>query len=890
MADKSPVQNLCDEMKCPICLEYFSVPVNIECGHIFCRACITQFWEKSPTDASCPQCRVTCHQRNFRPIRQLASIVEIAKKFSLQMDKRADTLGKVCERHQEPLKLFCENDQALICVVCDKSREHRQHNVIPKEEASIEDKDEIQNHLEFLNKERETIISSKLSAETQNQILLASRQPLLDSMGDIAETRQKGTRGLSWRHKEVIDLISIWGEKEVLSRLRGSHRNIDTYEYIASKMCEKGHKRTALECRTKVKTLKHIYKTVRVHNSISGHEPTTCPFYEELDVFLHNDASIMARRVVSSIRLEYQQPASSPWQEGEFEHHDLSTMNAADYLSPEQVPDCKREEVAEDHAEETPMEQDASVMTAQTGCKGGEERDEEPAQPSTSHGTHSTHTQPPRPQDTPSRTTRQTTSKRNHGIPTQPHGPGQNARQGSTGGMAETRQKGTRGVSWRHKEVIDLISIWREKDVLSKLRGSHRNIETYEYIASKMCEKGHKRTALECRTKVKTLKHIYKTVRVHNSISGHEPTTCPFYEELDVFLHNDASIMARQGVSTMRLGYQQPATSPRQEWGIEPPDLASMNAADYLGPDASILTPNTGCEADEESNEEPSWQSMPHGTRRALTQTSRLQGTPSRTAHQNTSMGNHVAPTRPRGPGQRARHGSRLAQSPTTRFILMRRKRRRTERLEDLVRTFIGDFRSQAEANSRYQEQSARYQEQSARYQERMLTLAEEESTHLRRAMDRNCRVLEGLMSGLSRLQDRFLAATAGGLHASGHLCPPASPGRSIASCSASGRQEEDCPRLHELVPLPERSPHPAASLALLAADTVRQSPSPGPSPSHLDDSSDSDTEVSQEDAEGVVGEGQELDPCSQQCCPPSQSLLAQRSRRPTRRRIPYSP
>uniref|UniRef100_A0A803T891 B box-type domain-containing protein n=1 Tax=Anolis carolinensis TaxID=28377 RepID=A0A803T891_ANOCA len=47
----------------------------------------------------------------------------------------AEISKDMCEHHQEPLKLFCDDDQILICVVCDKSKQHRQHKVIPKEEA-----------------------------------------------------------------------------------------------------------------------------------------------------------------------------------------------------------------------------------------------------------------------------------------------------------------------------------------------------------------------------------------------------------------------------------------------------------------------------------------------------------------------------------------------------------------------------------------------------------------------------------------------------------------------------------------------------------------------------------------------------------------------------------
>nr|XP_020670955.1 zinc finger protein RFP-like isoform X2 [Pogona vitticeps] len=188
MADESALQHLCDETTCPICLEYFKDPVTVDCGHNFCQACLTQYWGKPGREASCPQCREPCPQRDFKPNRQLASIVEIAKKFRLQMTRGAEALGKVCERHQEPLKLFCEDDQALICVVCDKSKEHREHKVIPKEEAFEEYKEKIVSQLELVNKERERILVSKLNVATEGQDLL--KQTEIEREKIVAEFKQ----------------------------------------------------------------------------------------------------------------------------------------------------------------------------------------------------------------------------------------------------------------------------------------------------------------------------------------------------------------------------------------------------------------------------------------------------------------------------------------------------------------------------------------------------------------------------------------------------------------------------------------------------------------------------------------------------------------------------
>ncbi|XP_042310453.1 zinc finger protein RFP-like [Sceloporus undulatus] len=136
-ATKDHVENLCEEAICSVCLEYFKDPVSLECGHNFCQACLSQWWKESGTmETSCPQCRGKVLQRNLRPNRQLANLVEITKKLSLQGSMKAEGKERVCGKHQEPLKLFCKDDETSICVVCDRSKEHRDHVVVPLAEAA----------------------------------------------------------------------------------------------------------------------------------------------------------------------------------------------------------------------------------------------------------------------------------------------------------------------------------------------------------------------------------------------------------------------------------------------------------------------------------------------------------------------------------------------------------------------------------------------------------------------------------------------------------------------------------------------------------------------------------------------------------------------------------
>ncbi|CAM5171758.1 unnamed protein product [Eretmochelys imbricata] len=190
MAAENPMESLQEEASCPICLEYFQDPVIIDCGHNFCRGCISRCWEGSDSEVSCPQCRETAQQRNLRPNRQLANVVEIAKQLSFQAGTGSGR-DSVCDEHQEPLKLFCEEDQTPICVVCDRSQAHRAHAVVPIEEAAQEYKEKIQAHLEILKEEREKLLRFKVTGEGKSlEYLIQTENKRQKFVSEFQQLRQ----------------------------------------------------------------------------------------------------------------------------------------------------------------------------------------------------------------------------------------------------------------------------------------------------------------------------------------------------------------------------------------------------------------------------------------------------------------------------------------------------------------------------------------------------------------------------------------------------------------------------------------------------------------------------------------------------------------------------
>uniref|UniRef100_A0A4W3GTL0 Uncharacterized protein n=1 Tax=Callorhinchus milii TaxID=7868 RepID=A0A4W3GTL0_CALMI len=132
MASQHQTDCLTEELKCSVCLELFTDPVTLDCGHNFCRSCISQSWENRESKA-CPECRTVFANSNMRGNWALARLAEKARRLNISPVKTERKLH--CEEHQEELKLFCETDKKLMCVICRDAREHRHHSFIPVAES-----------------------------------------------------------------------------------------------------------------------------------------------------------------------------------------------------------------------------------------------------------------------------------------------------------------------------------------------------------------------------------------------------------------------------------------------------------------------------------------------------------------------------------------------------------------------------------------------------------------------------------------------------------------------------------------------------------------------------------------------------------------------------------
>ncbi|XP_069488476.1 E3 ubiquitin-protein ligase TRIM39-like isoform X2 [Ambystoma mexicanum] len=183
MAAANPLQSLQEEVTCSICLEYYKDPVFTKCAHNFCRSCIAVCPEGSDSGVHCPQCREVCPEGELRPNRQLQSMVELVKQLAVQPGRALEQ--SLCEKHDEKQKLFCKEDEDLMCVICRESREHRSHTALPIDEAAHEYKGELQACLQSLKEELGDLLESKLKEEEGYKAMM--KKLITDKLKMVAE-------------------------------------------------------------------------------------------------------------------------------------------------------------------------------------------------------------------------------------------------------------------------------------------------------------------------------------------------------------------------------------------------------------------------------------------------------------------------------------------------------------------------------------------------------------------------------------------------------------------------------------------------------------------------------------------------------------------------------
>ncbi|KAK5901631.1 hypothetical protein CesoFtcFv8_006976 [Champsocephalus esox] len=233
-----------DQCLCSICLDVFTDPVSTPCGHNFCKACISQHWDRN-VPSQCPYCKEVF---NIKPeLRVNTFISEMAAQFRQSAQQEASSSsseqhvvkpvevpcdactgtrlkalksclvclesycethlephltraglkkhqlidpeenleGRMCVKHDKLLELFCKTDQVCVCMLCSVS-DHKTHDVVPLKEGCEGKKAEL----------------GKTEAETQQMI--QKRRLKIQEMNRSVELSKEGA------DREIADGVQVF--------------------------------------------------------------------------------------------------------------------------------------------------------------------------------------------------------------------------------------------------------------------------------------------------------------------------------------------------------------------------------------------------------------------------------------------------------------------------------------------------------------------------------------------------------------------------------------------------------------------------------------------------------------------------------------------------------
>ncbi|XP_040914070.1 tripartite motif-containing 13 isoform X2 [Toxotes jaculatrix] len=178
------MEQLEEELTCPICCGLFEDPRVLLCSHSFCKKCLEGLLEGNRGPAfrapfKCPTCRKETPHNGANSLQINYSLRGIVEKYS---KIRVMPKMSVCKQHcSQPLNIFCATDLKLICGFCATTDDHKGHKFCSLEEAYEREKEAFEELLHGVESWQSADILSCL------ETLQTSKKKALNSVTKDAE-------------------------------------------------------------------------------------------------------------------------------------------------------------------------------------------------------------------------------------------------------------------------------------------------------------------------------------------------------------------------------------------------------------------------------------------------------------------------------------------------------------------------------------------------------------------------------------------------------------------------------------------------------------------------------------------------------------------------------
>ncbi|XP_069619168.1 E3 ubiquitin-protein ligase TRIM39-like [Ranitomeya imitator] len=272
--------DLREELLCSICLNIYTDPVMLRCGHNFCRVCIDRVLDTQDKSGvySCPECREEFQKRPT--VKRIITLRNVAERFRSTHPHQEEITGicctycihspvpavrsclhceaslcdkhlrihnkgpehvltdpstslqtRKCSVHKEVLRYYCTKDDVCICVSCSLAGKHRGHEVEMLDEASEKKKKKLRNILQKMTTnrkktkervksllERRNKAQEKAAGEAERitALFLGIRKWLENLEEKVISEISRKEKQVSWALSNLIQKLEV--KKDELSR------------------------------------------------------------------------------------------------------------------------------------------------------------------------------------------------------------------------------------------------------------------------------------------------------------------------------------------------------------------------------------------------------------------------------------------------------------------------------------------------------------------------------------------------------------------------------------------------------------------------------------------------------------------------------------------------
>ena len=242
-------------LNCPICLDTYTDPKQLQCNHVYCRQCLVPLGvrdQQGKLGLTCPACRQVTPipdrgvaglqpafhinrlleiQESFQVLEVPAATTEEAVK-SATVDTPPRNMVRHCLEHpKEEIRLYCETCGELACYKCGlKGGRHHDHEYNELDVAFEKYKEEITSSLEPMEKQVDIAMKALSQLDTRCGEISDQRAGTEDS---IHETCRRLREAVNVREAQLIDQL----DQIARQKLKGLAVQKDQIETTLAQLC-----------------------------------------------------------------------------------------------------------------------------------------------------------------------------------------------------------------------------------------------------------------------------------------------------------------------------------------------------------------------------------------------------------------------------------------------------------------------------------------------------------------------------------------------------------------------------------------------------------------------------------------------------------------------------